>query len=91
MRRMISRQLAASAISLGAGLLLISQSYACATFYPSAGPGYSQVANFCNYKIYVKWRDQGYCSGGCGAFLGPGSRQNITQIQGRYSTSEQRW
>lgn len=44
-----------------------------------------KVTNFCNERINVRWRDQGYCASGCMEVVGALAAHSITPIKGGYT------
>lgn len=58
----------------------------CVKFYDAGGFWVAQ--NYCSYHVYVRWQDDGACSGGCGSNLGRYSRQSVNYVNGRLSWRE---
>lgn len=67
-------------------LLGTSAHATCVTFYDAGG--YWIAVNNSSQSVYVRWQDQGNCSGGCGANIGGYQRQSVNGMRGRYSWRE---
>jgi hypothetical protein len=82
MKSMLAPMLALAGLVAGSA----SASATCVKFYDAGGFWVAQ--NYCSYHVYVRWTDEGACSGGCGANLGRYSRQSVNYVNGRLSWRE---